>query len=58
MIVKSVRKLSYQTSACYADVPALHLAGRYLTQKYGWQVGDRVRVDYQADKIIIKKEEL
>lgn len=52
----SIRKLSYKTSEPFTDVPALMLAGRYLTEKYGWRPGDRVWLEYASNKIIIKKE--
>lgn len=48
--MKNLRKITYK-----GDYPELRIVGRFLTDKYGWKIGDHVKVDYLPNKIVIKK---
>lgn len=55
MKVKQLRKISYRSSTQQGEkVPCLPLQGIFLNQ-YGFQVGDRVNVDYSLGFIHISK---
>ena len=49
--MKNLRKITYR------DVyPELRISGHFLTKKYGWKIGDYVKVEYLPNKIVIRKE--
>jgi len=52
------RKLSYHTSYNnYPQVPCLLIGNRELAEKYGWKVGDKVRVEAKPEGILIIKDQ-
>ena len=53
--MKTIRKLTYQTGNSFNDVPELVIAGKFLKEKYGFEVGKFVIIEYLKDKIIITK---
>jgi len=55
MIEIMVRKLSKHPSYKKEEVPCILIAGKKLVKKYGWKVGDSVRVDLNDDGVRIYK---
>ena len=54
--MKDIRKLTYQTGNQNAYYPEITIGGKFLIDKYGWKVGDKVKMEYLKDKIVIKTE--
>jgi len=53
----AVRVLSKHPSYKKEEVPCILIAGKQLIKKYGWKVGDKVRVDLEEDGVRIYKIE-
>jgi hypothetical protein len=52
---KRIRKITYRPGL--RDMPSFTLAGRWLTENYGWQVGGRVEILELPEGIFIRKIE-
>jgi len=49
---KTSRKVTYRRGY----TPAIILEGQWLTKKYGWKIGDVVKVEYLPTEIRLSKE--
>jgi len=49
--LKSTRAVTYRKSG----TPAVILEGKWLADRYGWKVGDRVQVEYLQNEIRLRK---
>ena len=51
--MKPTRKVTYRR----LDYPCIILEGYWLTDKYGLEIGDTVKLDFLKDKIVIRTKE-
>ena len=57
MINEKTRKLSYHPSyKKYPAVPCVLIGNREVAKKYGWQVGDKIKVELKEEGILITKK--
>ncbi len=49
--MKNTRQVTYRRWG----TPAIILEGKWLTQKYGWKIGDQLDVDFQPQEIKLTK---
>jgi len=58
--MKNTRKLTYKTSQAWGTgypeytYPELRISGKFLTEKYGLNIGDVVGMEYKKNEIVIK----
>lgn len=49
--LKSTRAVTYRTY----PIPAVILEGKWLKDRYGWKIGDRIQVEYLPKEIRLRK---
>jgi len=51
---KTIRKVSYRSWSNFQPVPFIPIQGIFLKQ-FGFELGNRIKVKYEPEKIIITK---
>ncbi len=49
--MKNTRQVTYRRWG----TPAIILEGKWLTKKYGWEIGDQIAVEFQPQEIKLTK---
>lgn len=53
--MKPTRKITYRNGSIHKPYPCIILEGNWLTKKYGWVLGDTVKIEYGKKCIKISK---